>query len=95
MKKLYISKELIQIAKMILSYKYVYDKDHTHKPKGEGWHKTDKGWSNSELNPPGEKSLLKAFSNNPNFYEEGVRDCVYEAVANWITEMECEDEEEC
>lgn len=22
------------------------------------------------------------------FYEEGVRDCVYEAVANWITEME-------
>jgi hypothetical protein len=29
------------------------------------------------------------------FYEEGVRDCVYEAVANWITEMECEDEEEC
>ena len=41
-----IAGELLSAAKQILAANYVYDPDHRNKPKGGGWHKTDKGWSN-------------------------------------------------
>ena len=72
MKELHIARELILISKMILSYRYVHDPEHLHKPEGPGWHKTDKGWSDSKLSPPGEKSLLEAVFKDPDFLGKGI-----------------------
>jgi len=72
MKELYIARELILIAKTILSYRYIHDPKHSRKPEGPGWHKTDKGWSDSKLSPPGEKSLLEAVFNDPDFLGKGI-----------------------
>ena len=38
--------ELLSAAKQILAADYVYDPSHKKKPRGGGWHKTEKGWSN-------------------------------------------------
>lgn len=60
-----IARELVLVAKNLIAEDkdgYVYDPDHKNKPKGGGWEKTDKGWtqnkredSKSESSTPKEK----------------------------------------
>lgn len=48
MNKKMIARELVLVAKKLIAEDkdgYVYDPDHKHKPKGGGWVKTNKGWS--------------------------------------------------
>ena len=48
MNKKMIARELVLVAKKLIAEDkdgYVYDPDHKHKPKGGGWEKTERGWS--------------------------------------------------
>ena len=45
-----VARKLILIAKSLLADKsdYKYDPDHKNKPKGGGWEKTEKGWTQNK-----------------------------------------------
>ncbi len=57
-----IARELVLVAKNLIAEDkdgYVYDPDHKNKPKGGGWEKTEKGWTQNK----GEDSRSKSGNN--------------------------------
>lgn len=62
MNKKTIARELILTAKELLAdtkSDYVYDPDHKNKPKGGGWEKTEKGWTQKKKTVNKEKPKQK------------------------------------
>lgn len=74
MDKRLVARELILTAKSLLADEadYKYDPDHKHKPKGGGWEKTEKGWTQKKMEKKDrmgrtEETInkLQSFASNP------------------------------
>ena len=73
MNKKIIARELILTAKELLAdtkSDYVYDPDHKNKPKGGGWEKTEKGWTQKKKTVNKEKPKQKKFDYGIPGYKE-------------------------